>query len=80
MAPVNPAAAGADKAIALCANDIGHLQWWPGHPFCSLSEGWILSITLESCRLSTLSPSHLPKDKHAVASAAPAASSKSPYH
>ena len=25
MAPVNPAAAGADKAITLCANDVGHL-------------------------------------------------------
>src|SRR5215831_12991221 len=51
MAPVNPAATGADKAIALCANDIGHLQRWPSHFFCSLSEGWT-SSTLASCRLS----------------------------
>src|SRR5215469_17151185 len=25
MAPVHPATTGADKAIALCANDVGHL-------------------------------------------------------
>ena len=51
MAPVNPAATGADKAITLCANDIGHLQWWPSHFFCSLREVWT-SSTLASCRLS----------------------------
>jgi len=33
MAPVNPAATVLDKAIALRANDVGHLEWWPVHFF-----------------------------------------------
>src|SRR5215831_18739552 len=36
--PVNPAAMVLDEAIALCANDIGHLQGWPGHFLSSLRE------------------------------------------
>src|SRR5215475_388444 len=36
--PVNPAAIVLDEAIPLCANDIGHLQGWPGHFFSSLRE------------------------------------------
>jgi len=47
MAPVNPGAAVADKAIPLCANDIGHLQRWPTHFFRSLREAWT-SSRLES--------------------------------
>src|SRR5215469_16686762 len=38
--PVNPAAMVLDEAITLCANDIGHLQGWPGHFFSSLRERW----------------------------------------
>ena len=38
MAPVNPAATVLDEAIALRANDVGHLQGWPGHFFSSLRE------------------------------------------
>src|SRR5215472_14562457 len=34
--PVDPAAMVLDEAIPLCANDIGHLQGWPGHFFSSL--------------------------------------------
>jgi len=51
MAPVNPAATGAVKAISLCANDFSHLQRWPSRFFCSLREGWTWS-TGESYRLS----------------------------
>src|SRR5215831_17450268 len=36
--PANPAAMVLDEAIPLCANDIGHLQGWPGHFFASLRE------------------------------------------
>src|SRR5215472_528703 len=49
--PVNPAAIVLDEAIPLCANDIGHLQGWPGHFLSSLCGGWTSSTTLESCRL-----------------------------
>jgi hypothetical protein len=43
MAAVNPAPAGLDKAIALCANDVGHLEEGPSHFFCSLRERWTRS-------------------------------------
>src|SRR5262249_46305068 len=36
--PANPAAMVLDEAIPLCANDIGHLQGWPGHFFASLPD------------------------------------------
>src|SRR5215469_704391 len=45
--PVNPAAMVLDKAITLCANDIGHLQGWPGHFFVSL-RGRLTCSRLES--------------------------------
>src|SRR5215472_8342043 len=38
MAPVNPAATVVDEAIPLRANDVGHLQGWPGHFFSRLRE------------------------------------------
>ena len=36
--PVNPAAVVFDEAMALGANDIGHLQGRPAHFFCSLRD------------------------------------------
>jgi len=33
VGPVDPAAVVLDEAIALCANDIGHLEGWPVHFF-----------------------------------------------
>src|ERR1700723_3827233 len=41
MSPMEPAEVAVDEAIALGANDIGQLQPWPSHCFCSLREGWI---------------------------------------
>src|SRR5215469_7664959 len=38
VAPVNPAATVVDEAITLRANDVGHLQGWPGHFFSRLRE------------------------------------------
>src|ERR1700730_16202707 len=38
LGPVNPAAVVLDEAIALRANDIGHLEEWPSHFFLSLRE------------------------------------------
>src|SRR5215472_17575827 len=52
VGPVNPAAMILDEAIALCANDIGHLQGWPGHFFLSLREHLTWS-RLESSRESS---------------------------
>src|SRR5215472_9145914 len=52
MAPVNPAATVLDEAIALRANDVGHLQRWPGHFFCSLRERCTQS-KLETSRVSS---------------------------
>jgi hypothetical protein len=43
MGPVDPTAVILDETIALCANDIGHLEEWPGHFFFSLGECWMLS-------------------------------------
>jgi len=40
VSPVDPAAVVLDEAIALCANDIGHLERWPSHFFSSLRERW----------------------------------------
>jgi hypothetical protein len=51
MGPMEPAEVAVDEAIALGANDIGHLQPWPSHFFCRLREGWI-SPPGGSCRLS----------------------------
>jgi hypothetical protein len=52
MGPVDPAEVALDEAIALCANDIGHLEEWPGHFFFSLRERWTWS-RLETVRLSS---------------------------
>src|SRR5215467_3832053 len=52
--PVNPAAMVLDEAIPLCANDIGHLQGWPGHFFCSLREGLTWSGLASSSKSSGL--------------------------
>src|SRR5215469_12283225 len=50
--PVNPAAVVLDEAITLCANNIGHLQGWPGHFFSSLRERLTWS-SLESASASS---------------------------
>src|SRR6516165_3665038 len=50
--PVNPAAVVLDEAITLCANDICHLQGWPGHFFSSLRERLTWS-RLDSSRTSS---------------------------
>jgi hypothetical protein len=52
VGPVDPTAVVLDEAIALCANDIGHLEGWPGHFFFSLRERWMWS-RLESARVSS---------------------------
>ena len=52
VGPVDPTAVDLDEAIALCANDIGHLEEWPGHFFFSLRERWMLS-RLETARVSS---------------------------
>ena len=52
MVPVNPAATVLDEAIALRANDVGHLQGWPGHFFSSLRERRTVS-KLEISRVSS---------------------------
>jgi len=51
MGPMEPAEVAVDEAIALGANDIGHLEEGSSHFFLSLREGWI-SSTGGSCRLS----------------------------
>jgi hypothetical protein len=38
VGPMNPATVVLDEAIALSANDIGHLEEWPAHFFLSLPE------------------------------------------
>ena len=35
MLPGQPGAVRLDEALAVCANDVGHLKGWPGHRFCS---------------------------------------------
>src|SRR5262249_44716018 len=50
--PVNPPAMVHDEATGLWANDIGHLQGWPGHFFSSLRERWTCS-RLETSRASS---------------------------
>ncbi len=52
VGPVNPAAVVLDEAIALCANDIGHLEEGPSHFFLSLRERWT-SLRLETSRVSS---------------------------
>ena len=41
VGPVNPVSVVLDEAIALCANDIGHLEGWPGHFFWSLRDRFV---------------------------------------
>jgi hypothetical protein len=38
--PVNPVMVILDEATTLGANDIGHLEGWPVHFFCSLRDRW----------------------------------------
>jgi hypothetical protein len=38
VGPVDPATMVLDEEIALCANDVGHLERWPSHFFLSLRE------------------------------------------
>jgi hypothetical protein len=38
MRPVNPAAVIGDEVFALCPYNVGHLQVWPIHFFCSLRD------------------------------------------
>ena len=52
VGPVDPAAVVLDEAIALSANDIGHLEEWPSHFFLSLRERLTLS-RLETARVSS---------------------------
>ena len=33
-----PGAMGLDEACPVLANDVGHLEGWPGHRFCSRRE------------------------------------------
>ena len=33
-----PGAMGLDEACSVLANDVGHLEWWPGHRLCSRRE------------------------------------------
>jgi hypothetical protein len=35
---VNPAAVIGDEVFALCPYNVGHLQVWPIHFFCSLRD------------------------------------------
>jgi len=52
VGPVDPAEVVLDEAIALGANDIGHLEEGPSHFFLSLRERWTLS-RLDTCRVSS---------------------------
>jgi hypothetical protein len=52
VGPVNPAAVVLDEAIALRANDIGHLEEGPGHFFLSLRER-LTSSRLETSKASS---------------------------
>src|SRR5215470_15268464 len=49
---VNPMPVVLDESIALSANDISHLERWPGHFFFSLRERWTRSA-LEIFRASS---------------------------
>jgi hypothetical protein len=52
VGPVDPAEVVLDEAIALGANDIGHLEEGPSHFFLSLRERWTLS-RLETSKVSS---------------------------
>src|ERR1700747_1914286 len=52
MGPMDPAEVILDEAIALGANDIGHLEEGPSHFFLSLRERWTPS-RLETWRASS---------------------------
>src|ERR1700735_5659855 len=52
MGPMEPAEVAADEAIALGANDIGHLEEGPSHFFLSLRDRLTLS-RLEICSWSS---------------------------
>ena len=32
-----------DEAVAVLSDDVGHLEGWPVHGFCSFRERWMLS-------------------------------------
>ena len=47
-----PGAVGLDEACPVSANDVGHLEGWPGHRLCSRRDGRAVS-GLETCIVSS---------------------------
>jgi len=52
MQPSQPGPALLDEAIAMCTDDIGHLERWPGHFLCNLRDRFTWS-RLDSSALSS---------------------------
>src|SRR5258707_9089911 len=52
VSPVDPTKVVLNEAIALGANDIGHLEEGPSHFFLSLRERWT-PLRLDTCRVSS---------------------------
>lgn len=49
--PGQPGAVRLDEVLAVCANDVGHLEGWPGHRGCNLRERFTVS-GLDTLRVS----------------------------
>src|ERR1017187_1228487 len=43
MEPRQPGSVLCDEAVAVLSDDVGHLEGWPVHGFCSFRERWMLS-------------------------------------
>jgi hypothetical protein len=52
MSAIQPGSILMDEALAFCANDVCHLERWPGHLFCSFRERFTPS-GVETCKLSS---------------------------